>query len=369
MKLGLFMQPVHDPARDVHQLFMDDLEIAVYLDELGYDEYWCGEHYAVVGEPMPSAMIFLANLIARTEKIMLGTGVIPLPVWHPAQVASHIAILDHLSEGRLMFGVASGGIAADWELFGAAEPSQMVSDSLDIILKLWSEDPPYNIEGKFWNVKLTENLMERHGVGQLLRPYQRPHPPIMIPAMSMNSPSMKFAGTRGYIPISSQLIPIEAVASHQVMYKEGCEAAGRSYDPEIWRVSRNVFVAESDSEAEAALQDPENKCNAAYYFEYIYDMVCSGGGKDYILPPKLVGTAAGESYSRYDYMRDNFIYGSPDTVVERLISIREEVGPFGTFIVSALDFPDRELHKRSLSLIAKEVMPRLGRMDVDCANK
>ena len=71
MRLGLFMQPVHDPARDVHQLFMDDLEIAVYLDELGYDEYWYGEHYAVVGEPMPSSMIFLANLIARTEHMKL----------------------------------------------------------------------------------------------------------------------------------------------------------------------------------------------------------------------------------------------------------------------------------------------------------
>ena len=141
------------------------------------------------------------------------------------------------------------------------------------------------------------------------------------------------------------------------------------FDPEIWRVSRNIFVAESDAEAEAALRDPENKCNAAYYFEYIYDMVCSGGGKDYILPPKLVGTAAGESYSQYDYMRDNFIYGNPDTVVEKLVSIREEVGPFGTFIVSALDFPDRELHKRSLSLIAKEVMPRLGQMDVDVVGK
>ena len=129
----------------------------------------------------------------------------------------------------------------------------------------------------------------------------------------------------------------------------------------MWRVSRNVFVAESDAEAEAALADPQNKCNAAYYFEYIYDMVCSGGGKHYILPPKLVGTPAADDYSRDDYMRDNLIYGGPETVSEKLAAFRQTVGPFGTFIASALDFPDKELHKRSLALIANEVMPRLSR--------
>ena len=243
----------------------------------------------------------------------------------------------------------------------------MVPEALDIILRLWSEDPPYDIKGKYWTVKLTENLLERHDAGQLLRPYQKPHPPIMIPAMSMNSPSMKFAGTRGYIPISSQLIPVEAVASHQIKYKEGCEAAGRAFDPDVWRVSRNVFVAESDAEAEAAVRDPENKCNARYHFEYIYDMVCSAGGKHYILPPDLVGTPDADDYSRDDYMRDNLIYGSPETVADRLLEFRETVGPFGTFIVSALDFPDKELHKRSLALIAGEVAPRLSQNEAAAA--
>ncbi len=90
-------------------------------------------------------------------------------------------------------------------------------------------------------------------------------------------------------------------------------------------------------------------------------MVCSAGGKHYILPPEIIDTPAAEDYSRQDYMRDNLIYGSPETVADQLIEFREAVGPFGTFIASALDFPDKELHKTSLALIANEVMPRLRR--------
>ena len=364
MRLGMFMQPVHDPKRDVHRLFMEDLEVATYLDELGFDEFWCGEHYVVRAEPIPAPMIFLAQVAALTKNMKLGTAVINLPQAHPARVAAHIAFLDHMLEGRLMFGVSAGGILADLEMFGADDPADyvpMMHESLDIILDLWSQEEPFRpVEGKYWNFKVREKLhFDRHGVGLTLKPYQKPHPPIMMPAMSPSSGTMRLAGERGYIPISSQLIPTYSVASHLPKLEEGCEAAGRVFDPAIWRVGRSVFVAETDAEAEKEVRSGE-RIDPDYYYRYCFDIIEYSGMKKMIMPdPEMIGTAAADEYTRQDYMRDNLIYGSPETVAEKLLALREEVGPFGTLILGALDFPDVELHKNSVRLVAEEVMPRI----------
>ena len=97
-----------------------------------------------------------------------------------------------------------------------------------------------------------------------------------------------------------------------------------------------------------------------YYYRYCFDIIEYSGMKKMIMPdPEMIGTAAADEYTRQDYMRDNLIYGSPETVAEKLLALREEVGPFGTLILGALDFPDVELHKNSVRLVAEEVMPRI----------
>ena len=83
MRLGMFMMSLHDPARDNHEVLLEDVEIAAYCDELGFDEFWIGEHYTASSEPVPAPMIFIANLLARTKHMKLGTGVVNLPQCHP----------------------------------------------------------------------------------------------------------------------------------------------------------------------------------------------------------------------------------------------------------------------------------------------
>ena len=118
MRLGLFMMPLHDPRRDLPTLLREDQEAILLAERLGFDEAWVGEHLTASTEPIASPLIFLASLIAKTERIRLGTGVMALPHHHPAVVAGHCALFDHLSGGRLLLGIGPGGLPSDIELFG-----------------------------------------------------------------------------------------------------------------------------------------------------------------------------------------------------------------------------------------------------------
>ena len=86
-------------------------------DRLGYDELWMGEHFSATTEPFPSPLMFLAGLVPQTKNLTFGTAVINLPNHHPAIVAGEVAQFDHMSGGRFLFGVGSGGLASDFELF------------------------------------------------------------------------------------------------------------------------------------------------------------------------------------------------------------------------------------------------------------
>src|ERR1043166_3750279 len=117
MRLGMFMMPVHPPGRSLSATLAEDTAKSLLADQLGYDELWMGEHFSATTEPFPSPLMFLANLITQTKSIQLGTAVINLPNHHPAIVAAEAAQFDHMSGGRFLFGVGSGGLAADFELF------------------------------------------------------------------------------------------------------------------------------------------------------------------------------------------------------------------------------------------------------------
>ena len=143
----------------------------------------------------------------QTKNIRLGPGGFLLPFHHPAQIANRVAILDHISGGRLNFGIAASGLPSDWEMFnvdGANGVNRlMMREALDIILKLWSTNEPFTYAGKYWTVKNPElmyGFLKPH-----IKPLQTPHPPIGVAGLSKGSDTLKLAGERGYIPMSLNL--------------------------------------------------------------------------------------------------------------------------------------------------------------------
>jgi alkanesulfonate monooxygenase SsuD/methylene tetrahydromethanopterin reductase-like flavin-dependent oxidoreductase (luciferase family) len=150
MKLGLFMMPLHPPEKSRTECFEEDIELVIRADELGFAEAWIGQHLSLAWEPIPSNDLFIATVIPRTKRIRLGTGVTIVPQHHPANVAVRLAMLDHLSRGRFSCGFGQGGVPTDWELLDLPDGKTqglMTIEGIDMVLKLWTSEPPFDFKG------------------------------------------------------------------------------------------------------------------------------------------------------------------------------------------------------------------------------
>jgi alkanesulfonate monooxygenase SsuD/methylene tetrahydromethanopterin reductase-like flavin-dependent oxidoreductase (luciferase family) len=360
VRLGMFTMPFHHPARDYADLLEEDQEAIVLADRLGFSEAFVGEHFSSWSERITSPLIFLATVINRTRDIRLGTGVINMPHVHPAAVAAQAAMFDQLARGRFIMGIGPGGLVSDLELFdsGAAElRPQMVLESIDMVLKLWSQDPPYRIDGRFWKISLEQAIWPEFKVGYIPRPFQKPHPPIALSILTPNSASARTAGERGWIPISGQFFHRRYLRGHWERYIEGCEKVGRRPDPSIWRVSRTVLVTETDAEAEDYLSAPDN--GLSFYYHFFIHSFSRGRKALFMLKPDL--EVPDEAVTLDEVKRALVIAGSPRRVLEQLVALREEVGHFGTLLMSGQDWDQPKLWRRSMELLATEVMPKFSR--------
>ncbi len=359
MDLGYFMMPLHNIDRDYHQTLEEDVEAIVFADELGYTEAWVGEHYSSAVEQITSPLMFHANLIARTKNIKFATGVMCLPQYHPAVQAGQAAMFDHLSKGRFIMGVGPGGLLSDFELFGVLDKDRtaMMEESLEMILRLWAEDPPYKMEGQFWNIDIKEWTHHDIKLGYVPKPFQQPHPPIAMSAMSPHSSSIKSAGARGYIPVTANFIATWSAATHWAAYCAGAAESGRHPDPAQWRVARSIFVADSDAEAEAFVKTPGGAYD--YYYDYLFQIF----DRSHYKGPFVANADDDPEALTPQGCRDAcVIYGSPETVAEKLLAFREEVGDFGTLLYAAHDWEDKARMKNSMRLMAEEVMPRVNQV-------
>ena len=224
MKVGTFMMPLHPPEKDRTQTFEEDVECVIWADELGFSEAWIGQHHTAGWEPIPSNDVFIAHMLPQTKNIRLGTGVTIITQHHPANVAVRLAYLDHLAKGRLNVGFGQGGVPTDWALFDLPDPRTqglMTLEAMDIVLKLWQEDGPFEFKGDYWNVKLDEKNPEL-GLGQILQPYQKPHPPIAMSIVREESMAATTGGQRGFIPISINMAPPHKVKRQWELYSQGC---------------------------------------------------------------------------------------------------------------------------------------------------
>ena len=175
--------------------------------------------------------------------------------------------------------------------------------------------------------------------------------------MSPFSGSMTFAGSRGYIPVSANFIGEWSVASHWPAYLKGASEAGRDADQDRWRVARSIYVAETDAEAEAFARNPGGPYD--FYYEYLSKIFERADMRAAFVVEK----DDDPNELTHEALRDNLvIHGSPETVANRVLALREKVGSFGTLLYAAHDWDDRKAEmKNSMRLMAEEVMPRVNR--------
>ena len=357
MKLGLFAMPAHPPERDLRQGFEWDLQTIRWADELGFQEAWVGEHHTVPWEPNPAPDLLLARAFAETRDIRLGPGGFLLPFHHPAELASRGAMLDHLSGGRLNFGVAASSIPTDQAMFGydAATTRAMTQESLDIILRLWTEDAPFTHEGRFWTVSRPEPML---GIfTPHLKPVQAPHPPIGVAGLSPSSSTLKWAGERGYIPMSLNL-NAAYLSGHWDAVAAGAASAGRTANRSDWRMVREVLVADTDEEAwRIAVDGAMGRMTR----EYSLKVVSAFGAMPFLKHDPAVA----DSDVTIEYLaRHSWLIGSPETVARKIEDLHRQVGGFGVLLALSFDYLDEPgPWKQSLELLSREVLPRLAHLE------
>ena len=118
LRFGVFLAPFHAMDTSPTLFFQRDLELIDYLDRLGFDEAWIGEHHSGGYEMIGAPEVFIAAAAERTSRIRFGTGVKSLPLHHPFILASTMVQLDHMTRGRTMFGVGPGALPTDAAMFG-----------------------------------------------------------------------------------------------------------------------------------------------------------------------------------------------------------------------------------------------------------
>ena len=353
---GMFIMPFHPPEKPLAQGYDEDLELIVRAEQLGFSEFWIGEHHTMKYETIVMPEIFIARALGETKTIRMGPAPVCLNQHHPAHVAGRIAFLDHLSKGRLNLCLGSGSVTADQELFSAdpKDGGAMVREAIDVILDLWSHDPPYEHHGKFWQFELKKNVDPECLIGYIHKPYQLPHPPISIPGMSLNSYSMKLAGQRGYDPFAHCLIAGNVVADQWKTYSAAAVEVGRTPSRSSFKVARSIFLADTTAEAVKRVRSNSLGRN----FEYIGRLFDKGLGRrvykrDVNMP---------DAECQLDYlMGEQIIAGDVDEVLRRLLKLIEETGEFGTLILMSYDWDDKAAWLHSMELFARELMPALNK--------
>jgi alkanesulfonate monooxygenase SsuD/methylene tetrahydromethanopterin reductase-like flavin-dependent oxidoreductase (luciferase family) len=356
MKYGLFMMPNHPPERNIYDSHQWDLDYLELADDFGYHEAWIGEHFTSPWEPIPSPDLMIAQALMRTKQIKLAPGAHLLPFHHPAELAHRVAYLDHIAQGRFMFGVGASGLPTDWALFNvdgmSGQHRDMTRESLEIILKIWENKGPFEYKGKYWNIEVTDTMYDN--LKFFLTPYQKPHPPIGIASLSYKSPSLIMAGENGFLPLTLAL-NTDFCKSHWEAVEEGARKSGKTPSRNDWRVVRDVYIADTDEEARAAAVDG---MTGRMWNEYLlrlfkeFDLM-SVFKHDPEMPDDAVDI---------DYLADNmWLIGSPETVTNKLRKLYKDIGGFGCLLVLVYDhWQNQEGWEKSTRLLAEEVMPDLA---------
>ena len=245
MRFGTFVPPHHLPTHyNPTYALQRDVEIVKLCDDIGYDEAWFGEHHSGGVELISDPMIFIAHVAAQTRHIRLGTGVVSLPYHNPLWIADRLALLDHLTRGRVMLGLGPGALATDAAMIGIkpSEQRDALDFDTDVLMHLLTSNEPISVATSRY--KLVDARLQ-------LDFYQHPHPDIA--AAAVVSPSgPRIAGKHGIGLISvgaTMKAGVDVLAMHWDVLEQRAREFGKVADRNTWRVVGLMHLAETKDQA------------------------------------------------------------------------------------------------------------------------
>jgi len=349
LRFGIFLAPFHRAGDNPTLAIARDLELVSWLDHLGYDEAWIGEHHSAGWELIASPEIFIAAAAERTKHIKLGSGVTSLPYHHPFLVAQRFVQLDHMTRGRTMLGCGPGALVSDAYMMGIEAEKQrpMMDQSLDAITRLLACEEPVTMKTDWF--ELREARLH-------LAPYTHPRFPIAV--ASATTPSGVLAAGKygvGLLSLGAGLPGGNAkLAEHWRQGEKEAAKHGKTLDRDGWRLVVNMHCAEDDERAMRDVKHGERLETLGYFSDTL--------GR----PPMRSEDPLGDGLRA-----GTTLVGSPDTLIRGISNLLEYTeGGCGAVLFRAHEWANREDTLRSYELFARWVMPRFqGSVETTVASR
>ena len=342
LRFGAFIAPFH-PIDENPTLAMErDLELVEWLEQLGYDEAWIGEHHSAAYEIIASPEVFIAAAAQRTKHIRLGTGVSSLPYHHPFMLADRINQLDHMTRGRVMFGVGPGALSSDAYMMGIpiARQRDMMDEALGVIVRLLRGEEVSHDSDWF---KLNKARLQ-------MSPYSRPSVEIAV-ASQVSPTGARAAGTHGVGLLSLGATSdggFNALASNWAIAEDLAKDNGKVMDRSAWRLVGPMHIAETKEKAMAEVRFGLEKW--LFYFSKIANL-------------PIVPETAGDPVEAFLSM-PMAVVGTPDEAAAKIQALVDQSGGFGAFLFMAHNWADWAATKHSYELFARYVAPQFQSLNV-----
>jgi limonene 1,2-monooxygenase len=344
MKFGIFMAPFHRVGENPTLAFERDMQLIQWLDDLGYDEAFIGEHHSAGWEIISSPEIFMAVAAARTKRIMLGSGVVSVPYHHPFHIANRFALLDQLTHGRVILGCGPGALPSDAYMLGIETTTQRdrMVEGLQAVLRLFNEEGDISIDGSYF--KLREAHLQ-------VKPFQQPMP--VFVANTISPSGMVAAGKLGCGVLSVAAFSPGGLASlpkRWAMAEEIAAVNNKTVDRKNWRLVFPVHLAESTKEAADDVREGGNAWIQKYFIETLAARVQF---------EEYPGQPTEEMTMDRMIARGGAIVGTPEDAIKRINEVIEvSGGGFGGLLVLAHEWASREKTLKSYEMLARYVMPK-----------
>lgn len=338
LRNGIFMAPFHPLDEDPTQALRRDLELVEYLDYIGYDEAWIGEHHSAGFEIISSPELFIAAAAERTHRIRLGTGVVSLPYHNPLTVANRIIQLDHMTRGRVMFGAGPGLLPSDAKMLGipVAKQRDRMAESLDVILRLMAGE----------TVTEETEWYKLDGAKAHLLPYTRPRPEVCV-ASTVTPSGGRLAGKYGLGMLcvaATQSDAFDALGTNWQIANEIAAEHGRTMEPGGLRLVGPMHLAETRGQARANVQFGLKKW-LAYFSNVNPTAPVVKGDKDAV--DELIETGRA-------------VIGTPEDAIAQIHRLLDKQGEFGAFLQLAHNWANFEATKKSYELFIRHVTPHFS---------
>ena len=345
LRFGAFLPPMH-PYDENPALAMErDLEMAEWLDRLGYDEIWMGEHHSGGWEINASPELFIAAAAQRTRTIKLGTGVSSLPYHHPYMLADRIRQLDYMTRGRVMFGVGPGSLPSDAHMMGipTARARDRMDEAIEPLVRL--------LRGEKVSAQTDWFTMQE---AQLQLLSYLPEGVEIAVANQVSPTGATAAGRFGLSMLSigaTSTGAFNALASNWAICEQSAREAGTTVDRSGWRLVGPMHIAETREQARE---------NCRWGLERWIDYFANVAALPLAPPP---GT------DPVDYMIDTgfAVIGTPDDAVAQIARLQEQSGGFGCFLNLDVPWANVAASKESYELMARFVFPKVNNLNANRA--